>query len=403
MSCSRKLTLGLLLPAILLAGSGTAPLWPGARYTVADRDVAIERGLEVIYRIASDPKNFAQYGSDLVWCLYTISATAKNPKLREMARKMGHERALEWRRIHTTVPADASADEVADLVYGSNAAYRLGARDPAMEEHLRQAAARYSVVDFLRFDAAREPPPSDLPKECSKCNRGNVRGATVCRYCGEPLKMRNRYDVWCDALTTTYSGDVSGITLGAPYRDVIRWIAVMRPYRAQAALDLPDFYDVTYAITHVIYTLNDYQMYRLSPAWLQPEYQFLKTNFGEIIELEDPETLGEFLDTLRSFGMKESDALIRTGIEYMLSKQNADGSWGEAEDTVYDRYHSTWTAVDGLRQYAWHGKGLSFPGLENLIRVSYPNGLRARPFGPRGAQTSRWRHGGVPHPVGLAE
>ena len=365
----RKLALWFLVSAILQAQS--LPLWPGARYTISDRDTALERGLNFIYHTASDPAVFADWGHDLLWCFYTISATSKDPKLREMARKMGHERALEWRRINPMVPAKISVDEVATLLYGSDAADRLGARDPGFKQQLRNAVRGYTATDFLLFDPAREPPPSDIPDQCAKCKRWNDRGVTVCRYCGAALTMRNRYDVWTDALIITYSEEIYGVRMGAPYRDVIRWIPVMRPYPARASVSTGAFYDVTYAITHVIYTLNDYNRYLLSPTWLPQEYQYLKTNLEEAVKLQDPETLGEFLDTLRDFGMTERDPLIRAGVDYALSKQNPDGSWGDLTDPdIYSRYHSTWTAIDGLREYGFHGKRLSFPSLEPLVRGS---------------------------------
>ncbi len=339
-------------------------LWPGARYTAADRDTAIERGLESIYRTASDRHNFADYGYDLLWCFYTISATAKNPKLRRVAREMGHERALAWRRVHATMPRGLSSDEVVDLIFGSDAADRLGVRDPAMKHYLRRMAARYTVVDFLLFDPTREPPPSDIPKDCGKCDRHNARGHTMCRYCGDPLEMRDRYDVWTEALITTYTGDNYGVTLGARYSDVIRWIHVMRPYPSGASLKTAAFFNVASAVTHVVYTLNDYGVHRLSPKWLPQEYQYLKTNLEEMMKRQDPEMVGEFLDTLRAFGMTEADPLIRKGGKYLLSTQNADGSWGGPD--VYNRYHSTWTALDGLRLYAWHEKRLDSRGLKKL-------------------------------------
>jgi hypothetical protein len=176
--------------------------------------------------------------------------------------------------------------------------------------------------------------------------------------------------VWTDALITTYTGEIYGIQLGAPYRDVIRWIPVMRPYPAGPSAGTRAFYGAAYAITHVIYTLNDYNRYLLSPEWLPQEFQYLKTNLEEAVRLEDPETLGEFLDTLRDFGMTERDPLIRAGVDYLLSKQNPDGSWGNPDDPeIYNRYHSTWTAIDGLRQYGWHGQRLSFPALKPLLAV----------------------------------
>jgi hypothetical protein len=370
---SHTLSCSLLIPALLLAQPRPTPLWPASHYTTADRDSAIDRGMAFIYRQALDPAIFADHGHDLLWCFYTISATAKNPKLRATARKMGHERALEYRRIHAVLPPDVSADDLGDLVFGFDAAARLGLPDSAMKEQLRRAAKPYSAEDFLLFDPTREPPPSDYPKQCGKCDEFNPRGDTVCQKCGNPLNMRSRYDIWSDALIATYTGDIYGVMLGAHYRDVIRWIKVMRPYAPRATLSTGEFYDITYSITHVIYTLNDYGMHLLSPAWLPPEYQYLKSNLEEAVKLQDPETLGEFLDTLRAFGLTEADPLIRVGVDYLLSKQNPDGSWGDpAEPDPYTRYHSTWTAVDGLRQYAWHGERLSFPALQKLIAVTEP-------------------------------
>jgi hypothetical protein len=45
---------------------------------------------------------------------------------------------------------------------------------------------------------------------------------------------------------------------------------------------------------------------------------------------------------------------MRSGFDFLLSRQNPDGSWGITKTTDIDRrYHSTWTAVDGLREYRW--------------------------------------------------
>jgi hypothetical protein len=64
--------------------------------------------------------------------------------------------------------------------------------------------------------------------------------------------------------------------------------------------------------------------------------------------------MGEYLDSLRAFGLTSQDPLIRTGFEYLLSSQNPDGSWGDPQNrNVYGRYHPTWTAIDGLRDYRW--------------------------------------------------
>src|SRR5207253_1862642 len=99
---------------------------------------------------------------------------------------------------------------------------KLGFPNPRLKEQIRRAAQSYSAVDFIKFDPSREPPPGDIPADCKKCSQSNVRGATVCRRCGAPLKIRIRYDVWFNALLTSYTGDRYGVTLGATYAQVVR-------------------------------------------------------------------------------------------------------------------------------------------------------------------------------------
>jgi hypothetical protein len=135
---------------------------------------------------------------------------------------------------------------------------------------------------------------------------------------------------------------------------VIRWLPAMRPYRGREGGANPEFIDEVYAVSHVVYTQSEYSAYRLSPRLLPDEFDFLKANLKEAIALRDPETMGEFLDSLKSFGLADSDPLIRTGVEYLLATQNADGSWGDAKaKDIYRRYHPTWAAIDGLRDYKW--------------------------------------------------
>ena len=125
----------------------------------------------------------------------------------------------------------------------------------------------------------------------------------------------------------------------------------MRPYRPRAGN--PEFIQTVYAVTHIVYTLNDYSKYQLSPRCLPDEFNFLKATLTEAVALQDSETMGEFLDSLRAFGLTESDPLIRTGMDYLLRTQNPDGSWGEVDTSDLYGYHPTWTAVDGLREYRW--------------------------------------------------
>jgi hypothetical protein len=361
----------LAILAILLAGCGSPaspPLWPGSKYTEADKSRAMLRALDYIDRSARDPKNFAAQASDYTYCFYSIAATASEPELRAAAARMAHVYAKRWAQMEAIVPAGATSDDVADMIFGWLPASLLGENDARIKPELKRAAARFTVIDYLQFDPAKEPPPSDIPADCTYDSAHNPRGATVCRKCGRPLKMRSKYDVWMDALIATYSGDRYGIPFGASYGQVLQWMPAMRPYLRLNETSRRNFLDTLYALTHVVYTLNDYGKYLLPRDLLPREFAYLKENLGEAIALHDPETMGEFLDTLKGFGLNGSDEVIRKGITYLLDTQGADGTWGDPkEKDTYTLYHSAWTAIDGLKDCRWQGEGLSFPQVRPLL------------------------------------
>lgn len=346
-------------------------LWPGSRFTEADRERAVARGLRFIYQTALDDANFAEYGSDYLWCFYTVSASVAEARTRREARRMGLERARHWRRTRRGLPPHADAPVIADYAFGHDAANSLGLPDPKLAAELRRAAARFGPQDFFGFDPAREPPPADVPEECRFDHTANGRGAKNCRRCGRGLRMRTRQDVWYDALITAYTGERAGVPYGASYAEVFRWLPALRPYRAPVNADDAEFYDTAYALTHVVYTLNDYGQFSLSPRWLPREFEFLRANLREAVRLRDADMLGEFVDSLRAFGLTERDAEIREGVEYLLAHQNADGSWGDAdEQDIYLRYHPTWGGVAALSRYLFaRGRSPRFARVESLPGV----------------------------------
>jgi hypothetical protein len=343
------------------------PLRVEARFKQRDRTRAVYRGLRFIYGMALVSKNFDVYGSDYVWWFYNIESSVKDANLRRMARQMGRERATKWRRLHSSLLKNPDAATVADLVFGSQAADYLGVRDIKLKGELERAAQKFSARDYFRWDPLVEPPPSDLPQECQYDRAEGLRGASLCPVCKRPLVMRSRYDVWYDALITTYSGDKYGVKLGSNYVDVLKWLPTLRPY-ARNDKDNSAYLDSIFAVTHIVYTLNEYGRYRLSPQWLPLEFQFLEANMKERIAADDAETVGELMDTLKSFGLKESSPSILAGTDYLLSHQNNDGSWGDINDKdIYGRYHPTLTAVSGLCDYEWKGEGLSFPAVKPIL------------------------------------
>ncbi|HVW86049.1 MAG TPA: hypothetical protein VHB50_15275 [Bryobacteraceae bacterium] len=280
---------------------------------------AIRRGIAFLQSVALNPEYFAEDGEDLLWCFYTTSTVAADPEVRAITGSTARQLALQWSRMHPGVPPDATVDDLVNLATGAAAANALGVRTPGLRSQLRRRARTFTPRDFFAFDPRRGPPGS--------------------------------WDVWCDALIAAHAGNFFDVRLGASYRDIVRWLPAMRPYPAHPA-GSDEFRSVVYSITHLVYTLNDYGAYSLDRNCLRPEYEYLVAHLREMIALRDSETLGEFLDSLRSFGLTSRDPLIADGVRFLLSTQNADGSWGAPDEkSIYTRYHSTWTAIDGLLEY----------------------------------------------------
>ena len=295
--------------------------------------LACLRGLRFIHRNALDGENFEDWAGDYLWCFYCVSSTSRDAELRELAREFGVQGARQWMASQDALPELTDADEVAYYVSLLHVAGLLGIDNPRLSRHVQQGIQRFPARAYLGFDPRSEAPPS--------------------------LPGRSRYDVWGGALVLTYTGEGFGAPLGAEYADVLRWLPEIRPYPGGGGGANPEFRDIVFAITHLVYTLNDYSRYRLFPAWLPEEFEFLRSNLKEPLATGDAELLGEFVDSLRSFGVAESDPALLSGVEYLLSTQNVDGSWGDAnEQNPYKRYHTAWTAIDALREYDWHERAV---------------------------------------------
>lgn len=331
-------------------------------------EISIKRGLDFIYRIAHKPEGFDSYGSLLICCFALVGATSLDANLRELAKSRAQSLARRWNRQHPIIPADATPNLFLDFVMVRYALSRLGVRDAGLNAQICAAAKRFSVQDLLGFNPGNEHPANDLPYPCD-CGLKNQRGRTFCKQCRRRLENQSRYRVWMEALANTYISGRCGLVFGARYQDVLKWLPTMRPYPVSADEDVEFLREAIYAVTHIVYTLNDYGTYRLSPRWLPREFAFLKANVASACEREDPEVLGELLDSLKAFGLDASHPLIMRGTGYLLASQNKDGSWGDPdEENIRTRCHTTWTAIDGLRSYAWRGERLTFPKLRPLLK-----------------------------------
>src|SRR6185436_13667907 len=138
--------------------------------------------------------------------------------------------------------------------------------------------------------------------------------------------------------------------------------ADLRPYPQPGA---PGFYDAIYAVTHVVYTLNDYGASTLDPAWLPHELAFLRGSVDWALQQEEPDTVGELVDSLTGIGVTDTDPQVAEARRFLLETQLPDGSWADEPGNPY-AFHTLWTAIDGLRDHARQGSALD-PRLEAVL------------------------------------
>ncbi len=360
----------------------------GARKSEKLSSRAIIRGLEFIYSTTADAEDFRSYGYDYLFSFYQISVTSQDSTVRRIARQMALDCARRWRKVFPTVEDGADPDSVVQMIFDRLAVDNLGFEDKQLKSRLADLACQFTCEQYFWFDPRIEPPPLDVPAECG-CGASNARGATHCLDCGQALQMMSAYEVWVVALIRSYLGERYGVTLGARHSDVLRWVPVMRPYPPQDCASYNDFLWAVYAATHITYTLNDYNIYGLRPGWLPAEFAFLQRSLGVMIAKDDPDAVGEIMDSLKSYGLTKADRMIEEGTHYLLSRQNPDGSW-DAPDAVdvYDRYHPTLAAINGLDECVWRGHAPRFAEMERLLAEAKVDLRRAA--GPPGSSAVRF-------------
>jgi hypothetical protein len=188
----------------------------------------------------------------------------------------------------------------------------------------------------------------DVPAECV-CGTFAPRGRRTCATCGRRLKLLDPYEVWYYALTSAYFCERQGMPLRVRPADLLRKVSDLRPYPAAGTRR---HYQAVYAVTHIVYVLNDYGEARLSPRVLRRERAFLAASLRPALDRREPDTVAEIVESLLALGVSDTNPLVEAGRTFLLATQRPDGGWGDEADE-YGRFHTLWAAIDALKDHAW--------------------------------------------------
>jgi hypothetical protein len=318
----------------------------------AARKKAIIKGLDRIFAMAQSDENFNLFGNDVIQCFYDVATVSGEP-LRRRALMYVEQLAHRWKHeaMHRGWKQDAkpTPQEVIDAVIGMYCLERLGIHHQLKAEvvtflNLSEGEGGYSVNMYLSWDPFSQEPP--------------IGEATD----GEEAISQQR--TMSNSLIHTFYASRVGVSFGAGYEQVLKWLPTMRPYKGPIELSWQHYIDQCYLVTHIVFTLNNWGELQLDPELLPHEYYFVREHMAVQIKHCDVHLVGEFIECLRAFGASDTDPLVQKGMTFLMSCQHEDGSWDKGDDTdEYTTYHATMVGVQSLLNHRYRGFG---PGMEKV-------------------------------------
>lgn len=331
----------------------------------------IERGIEFIEDFACRPKILRTFAPDILFLFQHISQTTNCPDLGVKTRAIGKELSNLWREKQR-VPRGAY--QLLCTLIAEQAAHELGCEDLKFRRRLHQKITIESILEVLGFDPRIESPPANLTDDCDNCELINQPGRAYCASCRKKLTLISRYDVWLNALVMTHHLKLHGPIGQGLYANTLGWIYEMRPYPSGELKRGNEIWEAAYAITHIIYTLNDYGQYKLSKQDLGIEIDYLKEVIPQALAVGDCDLLGECVESLSFFGFSKKGLVLKKAVKYLKKNQNSDGSWGDFNSGPHMRIHTTWTVIDGLREFKLNRGSVSlksnYPKAMTMVRIS---------------------------------
>ena len=144
-----------------------------------------------------------------------------------------------WKIGHEPTPA-----EVVDAIASVYALESTSVPHAYKAEIMRFCVhlSSYCASDYFGWDVrGSSPPSSGVPELCIKCGsctavtqrRGSfdANEPATCSKCSETLNLLTRQRALCNALVYLYYANRVGVKLGADYKDALKWLPEVRPYK----------------------------------------------------------------------------------------------------------------------------------------------------------------------------
>lgn len=328
--------LGIIGAAALWAGDPRGAPRPDAPWSdpiSSQRRQAVDRAYRWLAARATNAPVIAAHGSDFLQVFYELKTSAASPKLRQRAAEDG---AIVARRC---------------------IAYLSKLEEGGLPE-VFEAVALLGLAKDFDMKAAAQPVRA-------KAERWRARFTDSDLYGVEAGVEARSIDELCDALI----GQHFLRRAGFEDKGALAWaLKLCADHRYVEARELSE--DELMAqdnlMTHVVYALSDYGRLSLDRRRFAPEIAYARRSMKRCREADDIEGVAEFTDSLRILGVSDRDEDMAANLRWLLDRQNPDGSFGREDGHFYERYHSTWTALNALRGFRFQGEGPLWKEWESL-------------------------------------
>ena len=262
-----------------------------------------------------------------------------------------------------------------------------------MQHRVSTELAHHGVEDICRFNpTVGDALPVSQAGYCQPCGQyQNIEDRLACPACGSSLSHPSDLDALCESLVWTsvyrdvgvHPMETSNATC---YLDSsLRFIRQVRPYRALREMGADLFRFQCYLVTHLTFVLStsssaagsSWYSHQLDRRLLLEEWLFLQANVDAVIQLDDPELVGEFVAALRLMGARDSDACMLKGYAYLLQSEltgNQAGGWVSSAASFYKRYHAAYCACIALADMTTDGEAkLSSELVQHFAHAAPPS------------------------------
>ena len=345
---------------------------------------AVNRGVDYIQRLSYEGTNFEDFGNDTIQVFYDIAKVSgwggetlrrKCLMYLEQQADRWQQNANLWKEASTPTPR-----EIIDAVTSMYALERAALPVPMNKTEVLKFIAtsspptplsptspsyRYTSKDLIGWDPLKEPPPDNASEICEGCGRYNERGRKKCKECYTALSIVSKYRMFSNAIINCFFADHALVPLGAhSFRDIFAWLPTLRPYVTSTQVLWDTFWQQCYMVTHIVFTLSNWGELSLDPILFVHEHQFLRGNVHIHIAEDDVHLVAESLECMRILGDSDDDPLVQECSEWLMSKQNTDGSWDPEDESPRIKFHATMCAVQGLMVHKQRGQG---PGIVEVL------------------------------------